>query len=443
MHIDVGHTPSFRISLKIKGGVNMTEADAVKIKNEEFSNIILYSAAMLISMVGTSIYTFAIGLYVLKITGSGFTFAINLVLGVLPMVIINPFAGVIADRLNRKKVVIAMDFLNGMLLILVYILSLFRGLSLPLIYSSTFMLTVFTTIFGINLEASIPNIVTGKNLLKINSLGRILDSSTSILGPMLGGIVYAFIDIKFFILINAVSFIISSIMELFMNFNVNCSINSSKVKAANIYTDIKEGLAYMIKERNILNIFLILTLVNFFFAFSISIPLPFIVNNVLKLGSKNYGIIQSSIPAGVIIGAFFIKNIYEKTSFKKIISVSGLFISICAVIIGLPEVLRIPNSTSLYIYIAAAASIGIMISFVDIPLSINLQKTIPDEYRGRVLSLGLSAAKIASPAALIISGIIINKIPAYIVPAAGGAVFFIIDIIMSLKNNTLKFKNVN
>jgi hypothetical protein len=61
MHIDVGHTPSFRISLKIKGGVNMTEADAVKIKNEELSNIILYSTAMLISMVGTSIYTFAIG----------------------------------------------------------------------------------------------------------------------------------------------------------------------------------------------------------------------------------------------------------------------------------------------------------------------------------------------------------------------------------------------
>lgn len=421
----------------------MTAIYAVKMKNEELSNVILYSTAMLISMAGTSIYTFAIGLYVLKVTGSGFTFAINLVLGVLPMVIINPFAGVIADRFNRKIIVITMDFLNGMLLIFVYILSLFKGLSLPLVYSSTFMLTVFTTIFNINLEASIPNIVTGKHLLKINSLGRILDSSTAILGPMLGGIVYAFVDIKLFILINAVSFIISSIMELFINFNVNCSIKSSKSKAVNIYADIKEGLGYMIKEKNILSIFLILTFVNFFFSFSISIPLPFIINNVLKLGSKNYGIIQSSIPAGIIVGAFFIKNIYEKVSFKKIISISGLFISICAIMIGIPQALNIPNSTSLYIYIPTAALIGIMISFVDIPLSINLQKTIPDEYRGRVLSIGFSATKIASPVALIISGIIINKIPSYIVPAAGGALFIIIDILMSLKSHIFNLKILN
>ena len=71
--------------------------------NHESSNIALYTIGSLISHFGSAIYAFAIGLYVLKITGSSLSFATTLAFGVIPVILLSPFAGVIVDRFNRKK----------------------------------------------------------------------------------------------------------------------------------------------------------------------------------------------------------------------------------------------------------------------------------------------------------------------------------------------------
>jgi len=76
------------------------------------SNLLLFSLGKFVSIFGTSIYTFAIGLYVLKVTGSGLSFATTLFFGLVPIILFNSIAGVMADRFDKKKVVIFMDLLN-------------------------------------------------------------------------------------------------------------------------------------------------------------------------------------------------------------------------------------------------------------------------------------------------------------------------------------------
>lgn len=166
-------------------------------KNKELKNIILFSTANSISQFGTSIYNFAIGLYVLKITGSGLSFAATLVFSILSTLIVTPFAGVLADRFDKKFLNIITDILNGILLISLYLITTRYILNLSLIYVTTFLLNMITAINGISAEAAKPNIVSGKMLVPINSISKIIESSSSILGPMVGGIVFAFLDIKF------------------------------------------------------------------------------------------------------------------------------------------------------------------------------------------------------------------------------------------------------
>lgn len=84
-------------------------------KNKELSNAILFSIASCISLFGTSIYNFAIGLYVLKLTGSGLSFSTTLMLSILSTVLVNPFAGVLADRLDKKLLAIITDILNSLI----------------------------------------------------------------------------------------------------------------------------------------------------------------------------------------------------------------------------------------------------------------------------------------------------------------------------------------
>ncbi len=71
--------------------------------NQELRNICLYVIGKTVSIFGSSIYSFALGLYVLQITGSALNFAITLILGTIPMIVMNPFAGVIADKVDKEE----------------------------------------------------------------------------------------------------------------------------------------------------------------------------------------------------------------------------------------------------------------------------------------------------------------------------------------------------
>ena len=90
-------------------------------------NIILMMIGKMTSLLGAGIYTFAMGLYVLKTTGSGMGFATTLVCGSLPRMICGPIAGAVADRVNRKWLVIGTDLLSSLTMLSMFILATIFG----------------------------------------------------------------------------------------------------------------------------------------------------------------------------------------------------------------------------------------------------------------------------------------------------------------------------
>ncbi|PEY29773.1 MFS transporter [Bacillus anthracis] len=411
-----------------------------KKNNQELRNICLYSIAKTVSIFGSSIYSFALGLYVLQITGSALNFAITLVLGTIPMIVMNPFAGVIADKVDKKKLVVCMDLLSGCLLIAVYILSSYYGLNLFLIYTTTFLMTVFTTFFGIGLEAAKPNIVSKERLMSINSISKIIDSISLILGPMLGGIVFAVFDMKTFIIINGISFILSGISILFINFKLfEQNINEEySIREIHFIKDIKEGYSYLMERESLQNTFNILISLNFFLGFSVTVPLPYIINTVLNLSSKQFGMIQGTFPIGMIVGAVLVKKITDRYSYSYLLKKISFMLAIFMIVSGIPVLFKsieIDNIIFVTMYCAIMFFVGLTIALIDIPLIYFMQKEIPDEYRGRVLSIGLSIGKMMQPIALVLSGLLLNHIPAYTISIGGGIVFLILNKVYSNKLN--------
>lgn len=381
-------------------------------------------------------YSFALSLYVLQITGSALNFAITLILGTIPMIFMNPFAGVIADKVNKKKLVVCMDLLSGCLLIAVYIVSSHYGLNLFIIYTTTFLMTVFTTFFGIGLEAAKPNIVSKERLMSINSISKIIDSVSLILGPMLGGVVFSVFDIKTFIIINGISFILSGIALLFIHFKLfECNINEENSKRrVNFIKDIKEGFSYLLEKESLKNMFHILISFNFFLGFAVTVPLPYIINTVLNLSSKQFGIIQGTFPVGMIIGAIVVKKITNRFSYSYLLKKLSSMLSVIMIFSGIPVLFKsfeVNDFVFVITYCVVMIFLGIIIALIDIPLIYFMQKEIPDEYRGRVLSIGLSLGKMMQPIALAISGLLLNYIPAYIIPIAGGILYLIVIKISS------------
>jgi MFS family permease len=393
------------------------------LKNKEFSNVILFSTASFISLFGTSVYNFAISLYVLKLTGSGLNFATTLVISILSTILVNPFAGVLTDKLDKKLLAVITDISNGILLVGLYILTTQCALNLSLIYISTFLLNIFSTIHGINIQAATSNLVSEKKLISINSINKVIESSSSILGPMVGGIIFAFLGIRFFIIINGFSFVISALLQLLMDFKFNYNNDKKNKEQINFFTDIIDGITYLRTQKNIINIFGILIALNFFLGLSIDVPMPYIINNVLKLGTNFFGIIEASFSVGMILGAIIIKKVMNNYSYQKIIKSTSIILSVCMITIGFSAIMhyKVYNKIIYLIYfIIIMILAGIAISSIDIPIFYILQKTIPDSFRGRVLSIGISIAKIILPIALILSGTLLDLIPTYILPIISG-----------------------
>ena len=399
-------------------------------------NLGLFIIGKLISVFGSAIYTFAIGLYVLKQTGSGFSFALTLFVGLIPTIIFSPVAGYMSDRFDKKKIVVSMDFANGMMFLILFMLTLKFELNQPMIYISTFMTTVFTTFFGIAFEAAKPNLVADEKLMSINSLSKAIDSTALILAPVLGGIIFAFTDIKTFILINAVCFIFSAGIETMIDFNYNIKSTVEINDDGGFVEDIKDGLTYIRKSSEIVKMINVLVILNFFISFSVTVPLPYIINNLLNLSSNQYGIIQGAFPVGMILGAVAVGKIIEKIDYMKLLIFSSITLSVAIALLGLPLVIADASSLAYMIYyISIMVIFGIAISFIDVPILWLMQKSIPDNLRGKVLSISMSIVKLIAPLGLVISGMIINSVPVYIMTFAGGGILMLSNLMILNQKN--------
>lgn len=382
----------------------------------ERANMLLFSSGILVSLLGSSIYVFAISLYVLNRTGSGLSFAITLIQGVIPILLIGPFAGVLSDRFSKKLLLVSMDIANGVLFAILFIICSYYELTLPIVYIAAFLTNSISVVYGISLEAVKPNLVSDNNLIRINLFSQIINSLASIMGPVIGGIIFAFIDIKLFMLFNALSFFCSGISAALINYDFNnkrtgCAAGDFVIE--NVFSDIKDGVLYVFREKELKRIIGVFVAGNIFLGLSIMVPFPYAVNNVLKLGPAAYGFIEGFLPVGMILGAFAVEKVYGKVAYDRIISLSLLTLSISIIAIGVPLLpfVEFSNKFCLAYYSIIMAIIGAVISFMDIPLTQKLQTVSTEEYRGRVFSTIICVCKTALPLALLAAGVIIELLP--------------------------------
>lgn len=399
----------------------------------ERANILLFSAGKSVSIMGTAIYSFAIGLYVLKLTGSAFNFATTLVLSFLPMIILSPIAGVIADRFPKKWLVVGFDAANGILFFSLYFISAQESLSLLAVYISTVLLNVFTTFFGIGLEAVKPDLVTPEKLVRLNTVGKLIDSSAAILGPMIGGVIYAFVDIRLFILLNGISFLLSALSEWFIqyDFQQDSSAKSSRpIENGNFQTALMEGVQYLTGSKKLMELVLVFASLNFLLGFSVNVPAPYIINEVLKLSPDAYGIISATFPVGLILGTLTVERLMKRFSYRGLLISMNACIAAIACLVGLP--LLLPTRIAEFGYIAFYGTmhftIGVAIAYVDVPMISLMQREIPDLLRGRVLSLLMSFVKAVLPIALLVSGFLVKVLPIALIPLLGGSVVLVFSL---------------
>lgn len=372
-------------------------------------NIVLMMIGKLSSMLGANIYTFAMGLYVLKTTGSGMGFAITLVCGSVPRLICGPIAGAAADRISRKKLAVGADILSALIMFTMFFLSTSFGLSLIFIYVSAALLSICASFFSIALTSSIPSLVDTTRIQKANSLNQTATSLATILGPVIGGLVYGLFSMKFFFLLNGITFALAALIEVFMIFDLYKA--DKKEEKKHFLTSIKEGFVYVKEQSDIFSMVKLSFWLNFFFC-AVNVSLPYIIVQKLSLSSQQFGVIEGMFAVGMLIASIILSVRAEATNKFRTIRRNLFMLAALLLCIVFPMFLPLSKTMIFIYYMILMSLFGVNIITINVPLQVFVQKTTAPEYLGRVFGLIETIATAIVPLGTLLYGVLLDYIPA-------------------------------
>jgi MFS family permease len=215
-------------------------------------NLRLLWTAQIVSEMGDWFYSVAIFSFLLELTGSAQMVALAFLMQVLPQVFMAPMAGVINDRISRRKVMIFADWARAAI-VLSMVLVRTRGM-LPLLYVLLFLETVCWALFEPGSRAVIPNITEGDEIPVANALSSATWSMNFALGAGLGGLVLVTLGRETVFVVDSLSFVASALLIRAMKFAEPHADNLPPLRARDLidFSPIAEGIRYVRRDRKLL-----------------------------------------------------------------------------------------------------------------------------------------------------------------------------------------------
>lgn len=394
-----------------------------EMKNKNFIIIVI---GQIISLFGNAIQRFSMSLYLLEFTGSTATFANILAISTIPYILFAPIAGRLSDNINRKNIMVYLDLFCS-ILIGGYAFILLRGNDSALIVGAVmFMLSVCATLYGPAVTSSIPQIVEEDKLTSANGVINQVGSIVNFVGPILAGILYGLLGIKVIVVVNAVSFFVSAIMELFLDIpdvpkgnatESEIAIDSNeKILSINFvkksFVDMKESFIYLKNEKQIvLGIIASYALCNIFLVPILSIVAPYFINVFLGLSSEIFGIVEAICVLGMILGGFWISVKPNMFSMKN---VHYTYFPMIAGVIVMSTLgfIKLNNYVLAGIFALGGLAIMLSLSLSNVLTLTFIQKQVPGEMLGRVSAFSTAIATISvAPGQLLFGQVIDMGIP--------------------------------
>lgn len=369
-----------------------------------------------ISSIGGLVYNIALVWYVLEQTKSPFILGTVLFVGMLPKIIFSITAGVIGDKVSKKKFLIWMDFVR-FLITFTWGLSLInREFQLSEIYIITFIISVLDASFRPIYGAIIPSLMKGKDLTKAASINETIFRFASIIAPSLAGFALIYFNFSQFIIFNSITFLLATISTFFITENEKTHLDEQK---ESFVSQLKNGLVYFYQEKLILWSTLLITLANLAVV-SYNVNLANLIQNELLLSSKIYGTILTFYSIGALVATFLLSMLKIKRS-------RGLLYVNCLLIGGglyIPIFLN-PNQWALY---AIFFGIGFFLAITSTISTAILFEVPSEDYRSRILGIA-SISSILSPIGILFWGMLGSYISSSTALVLAGFVIIFVAII--------------
>ncbi len=395
-------------------------------------DFILVVIGQIISLFGNATIRFALPLYLLNLTGSSALYGTVTACAFIPAILLSPIGGIVADRVNKKNIMVILDFFTAAVILMFSLLM--NGVNLILLLTVTLMI-----LYGIagayqpSVQASIPVLVNQNSFMMANSIINTISSFSSLLGPVLGGVLYSAYGLKPVLWVCMICFILSAVMETFIKMPFQKQASNGGI-LKEMRTDFTESINFIRKEKPVIGkVLLVVCGINLFLSAMIIVALPYLVTEVLNLeasqANRLYGFAEGALAAGGLAGGICAGIFGNKLEIHK----SGKLIIACAICVFpiSATLVLFPSGMINYIVIIVCCFVIMVFSTIfTVQMMSFVQTETPQNLIGKVIAVILTISMCAQPLGNALYGILFEiwKGFEYIVVLFSGIVSLIIAI---------------
>ena len=373
----------------------------VKLMNKNFTLVVI---GQIISLFGNGILRFALPLYLLRETDSAALFGLVTAASFLPIILLSFFGGVLADRVNKRNIMVFLDFLTASVVTTLFILLD----SLPIVPLITIVLMLLYGIAGMyqpTVQASIPALVSTNHILTAGAIVNQISALSALLGPIIGGVLFATFGIDSILIVSIFCFVVSALMELFIDIPYQ-KRNLDNGIISIIQTDFDDSTSYIRKEKPMLvQIIGLVCLFNMVLTSLLMVGIPIIIIDILHLSDILLGVAQGTLALGGLCGGIVTAIFSKKLTLRQ----SPLILFMCSLLLGvmaIPQLLELSNIVCYLIITISIFLIMALATMFSIQMIATVQSETPPELIGKVIALMMAFATCAQPIGQAIYGML-------------------------------------
>ncbi|MDD5355872.1 MAG: MFS transporter [Candidatus Omnitrophica bacterium] len=334
----------------------------------------IYWIGMFISMCGTWMQIMAQSWLVFELSHSSFLLGLVGFVNSLPVFLFSLFSGVLVDRVNKKALLIIAQVISMCLAFLLAVVTQFNIVTVNFILLITMLNGIVLSLDAPARQSIIAELVGKKNILNGIALTSIGFHAARMLGPALAGIFIAAISVAGCFYINAVSFLAFIVALLLIKPKVVARNNNNSP----FMEDLKGGVKFILKNKPYLILIIAMGVVSLF-GLSYMILLPVFAKDILGLDSKGFGLLMSCSGVGSLLGGLVLANLKDPDKRVKFLIIALYMLSFSIIALAL--------SDSFIVSAIILASIGFAILSSSVIINSVIQTMVPDEFRGRIMSI--------------------------------------------------------
>jgi len=360
-----------------------------------FKSYIFFWSGQLFSLLGSLVVQFVIIFWITIETGSAMILVLANFFYIFPAMILTPIAGVYADRLNKKYLILIVDSLQAYFTLILTIFFLFNVTNIWIIFTTIGLRSVFQAFHAPAVNAIVPIMVPKEKLSRINGITYLFTGFIQLIGPGLAATLLAFFSTKYILWIDLITFFIALVPLLIIKIP-SLQTNIEQLKKNSFFKDFKQGFKEIKKIHGLLILMPVVMLINFLLQ-PLFVLLPLYITDIHSGGALEIAIIEMIVQGGMISGAI-ISSIKKQWKNK----ILNMFIGVLIANIGYAFFALSPVGFYLLMWMGGFL-LGFIIPIVNTIFMTIMQTSIPKEKYGRTSSIISTFSMVIMPLGVILS----------------------------------------